>query len=318
MLLPDTTPSTIADPGTQPDLARTLNTIMAQLTSLGNRLDLQGKTLAWHAQLLDGAEVSTAPLANLPPQNIGAVSGIVHGSSTFHQPPPPPRDYRDNLRQSFHRPKINFPHYDGESNPLPWLNRCESYFRGTRTLAVEQVWMASLQMGGVAAKWYYALECEYGHVSWARFAEFVNLRFRPPLHSNPLGELKELRCTGLVEEYQRQFLVMLCRCDGLSAFHAMNMFTAGLGEPMTSDVEMQRPEDLQVAMSLARAFERRASVAPPKTVVCYQPRSRALGVAGSTAVSASTATTARAASPNQAASITASSPAPTVRSCFHR
>jgi hypothetical protein len=89
-------------------------------------------------------------------------------------------------------------------------------------------------------------------VSWARFAEFVNLRFRPPLHSNPLGELKELRCTGLVEEYQRQFLAMLCRCDELSAFHAMNMFTAGLGEPMTSDVEMQRPEDLQVAMSLAR------------------------------------------------------------------
>jgi hypothetical protein len=41
----------------------------------------------------------------------------------------------------------------------------------------------------------------------------------------------------------------------------MNLFTAELGEPMTSDVEMQRPNDLQAMMSLARAFERRASMA---------------------------------------------------------
>jgi hypothetical protein len=123
---------------------------MARLTSLGNRLDLQGKTLARHAQLLDGAEVSTAPSANLPSQNTGAVNGAVHGSGTnggtkgadegsFRQPPPPTHNYRDDLRQSFHRPKINFPRYDGESDPLPWLNCCEPFFRGTRTLAAEQV-----------------------------------------------------------------------------------------------------------------------------------------------------------------------------------
>jgi hypothetical protein len=39
----------------------------------------------------------------------------------------------------------------------------------------------------------------------------------------------------------------------------MNLFTASLGEPMTSDVEMQRPNDLQAVMSLARAFKHRAS-----------------------------------------------------------
>jgi hypothetical protein len=127
--------------------------------------------------------------------------------------------------------------------------------------------MASLYMDGVSAEWYYALEREYGLMSWARFTEFVNLRFGPPLRSNPLGKLKELYHTSSVEEYQRQFLALLCRCDVLSAVHAMNLFTVGLGEPMTWDVEMQWPEDLQVAMSLARAFERWASVAPPTTVV---------------------------------------------------
>jgi hypothetical protein len=82
MLLPDTTAGTITDPGTQPDLAKMLKMIMAQLTSLGNCLYLQGKTLARHAQLLDDAEVSTAPSTILPSQNTGAVSGAVHGSGT--------------------------------------------------------------------------------------------------------------------------------------------------------------------------------------------------------------------------------------------
>jgi hypothetical protein len=171
---------------------------------------------------------------------------------------PPPRDHNADLRNSFQRPKLAFPRYDGESDPLPWLNRCESFFRGTRTMAAEQVWMASLHMDGIAAEWYYALEREYGLLSWARFTEFVNLRFGPPIRSNPLRELKELHRTSSVEEYQRQFLTLLCRCEGLSPQHQMNLFTAGLGEPMSSDVEMQRPADLQAAMSLARAFERRA------------------------------------------------------------
>jgi hypothetical protein len=88
------------------------------------------------------------------------------------------------------------------------------------------------------------------------FTEFVNLRFGPPIRSNLLRELKELHRTSTVEEYQRQFLTLLCRCEGLSPQHQMNLFIAGLGEPMSSDVEMQRPAALQAALSLARAFER--------------------------------------------------------------
>jgi hypothetical protein len=69
----------------------------------------------------------------------------------------------------------------------------------------------------------------------------------------------------------------------------MNLFTAGLGEPMTSDVEMQRPNDLQAAMSLARAFERRASAVLPgnasvSTQVPYRARPT-VSATGSTATS---------------------------------
>jgi hypothetical protein len=131
-------------------------------------------------------------------------------------------------------------------------------------------------MDGVDAEWYYALERDYGILPWARFAEFINLRFGAPIRSNPLGELKELHRTGTVEDYQRQFLQLLYRCDDLSPTHQMNLSTTGLGEPMTSDVEMQRAADLQAAMSLARAFECRATAAatPPTQAPWSQYRPR--------------------------------------------
>jgi hypothetical protein len=57
----------------------------------------------------------------------------------------------------------------------------------------------------------------------------------------------------------------------------MNLFMAGLGEPMTSDVEMQKPNDLQAVISLAQAFERRASAAASAIVAMptkapYRPK----------------------------------------------
>jgi hypothetical protein len=225
---------------------------MVQLMMIINRLDLQGITLAWHAQRLDDIEGSSASNTNSARQIMVPTGGHDNGSnggtggtdgSTPH-PQQPPHDHHEDICNSFHQPKIKFPRYDGDSDPLPWLNRCESYFRATRTLQVEHVWLTSLHMDGAAAEWYYVLEREYGLVPWERFTEFVNLRFGPPLRSNHLGKLKELHRTGSVEDYQQQFLVLLCHCDGLSAVHGMNLFTAGHSELMTSDVEMQCPIDL--------------------------------------------------------------------------
>ena len=101
--------------------------------------------------------------------------------------------------------------------------------------------------------------------SWSRRGRsppkgpYVNMRFGPPIRSNALGELKDLRRTGSVEDYQRQFLALLCRCDNLTWQHQVDLFTSGLGQPLCSDVEMQRPASLQTAMSFARAFEKRAA-----------------------------------------------------------
>jgi hypothetical protein len=95
-------------------------------------------------------------------------------------------------------------------------------------VTVEQVWLVSLHLDDVAGEWYYSLEKECGLLPWLRFTEFINLRFGPPIRSNPLGKLKELHHTGTVDDYQCQFLSLLCHCDGLAPKHQKNLFTASL------------------------------------------------------------------------------------------
>jgi hypothetical protein len=91
--------------------------------------------------------------------------------------------------------KLGFPRYDGKSDPMIFINKCESYFHQQRTMAVERVWMASYNLEDVAQLWYIQLQEDEGTPLWARFKELLNLRFGPPLRLAPLFEL-ECRRTG--------------------------------------------------------------------------------------------------------------------------
>jgi hypothetical protein len=124
----------------------------------------------------------------------------------------------------------------------------------------ERVWMASLHLEGIAIEWCYTLERDVGLITWPHFTEFVNMRFGLPLRANGPTDLKDLRRTSTVEEYQRQFLTLLCRCDDMTPLQQVHMFTTGLGEPLRTDVELAVATDLQTTMRLARAYKRRLSL----------------------------------------------------------
>ncbi|WVZ59189.1 hypothetical protein U9M48_009376 [Paspalum notatum var. saurae] len=51
----------------------------------------------------------------------------------------PPRD----LDRPPRFQKLDFPRFDGTTDPMLFINKCESYFRQQRTMAEERVWMAS-------------------------------------------------------------------------------------------------------------------------------------------------------------------------------
>jgi hypothetical protein len=46
--------------------------------------------------------------------------------------------------------KMDFPKFDDKTDPLAFLNRCESFFHQQRIAAEEQVWMASYNLEGGA------------------------------------------------------------------------------------------------------------------------------------------------------------------------
>ena len=50
--------------------------------------------------------------------------------------------------------KMDFPRYDGKSDPLIFINRCESYFHQQQIMEEEKVWMASYNLEDGAQLWY--------------------------------------------------------------------------------------------------------------------------------------------------------------------
>jgi hypothetical protein len=71
------------------------------------------------------------------------------------------------------------------------------------------------------------------------------------------GELIKLQCAGSVAEYLDQFLKLLAQCDGVTEQQQIAIYTAGLGDPLRINVELQRPVTVEDAMGLSRSYERR-------------------------------------------------------------
>ncbi|XP_039778416.1 uncharacterized protein LOC120645728 [Panicum virgatum] len=156
--------------------------------------------------------------------------------------------------------KLRFRKYDGSDVPITWLHKGEQFFRAYGTPEHLKVPMASFYLDGADGQWYYRLEKNQGVPSWSQFVDGFNRRFGPPLRSNPLGELTQLRRTSTVDDYQEQFLLLLARCEDVTELQQIAIFTAGLQQPLSTDVEMQKPATLEDAMALARVFERRKHV----------------------------------------------------------
>lgn len=237
-------PSPMAEP-TNAELARLIQTLTASIS------DLQGQMAVLQQECPAAASFSGSR---------GSGNGDHHGDR-------PPRFQ-----------KLDFPKFDGKSDPLAFLNRCESYFHQQRIAAEEQVWMASYNLEAGAQMWFIQVQQDEGTPSWRRFSELLNLRFGPPIRFNPLGELMACKRTGSVAEYQDRFEALLPRAGTLTEAQRVQAFTAGLQPPLSLDVELHNPQSLIIAMSLARELELReqyTAVAAPLPAL-QRPQARGL------------------------------------------
>jgi hypothetical protein len=155
--------------------------------------------------------------------------------------------------------KLEFATYDGTVDPLNWLNQCDQFFRGQRTLAFDHTWIASYHLRGATQTWYYALEQDEGGMPpWERFRDLCLLLFGPPIRGSWLAELGRLPFTFSVQDFTDRFQTLVCHAPGVTARQRTELFVGGLPDHIRVDVEMRDPQDLQSAMYYARAYEQRA------------------------------------------------------------
>jgi hypothetical protein len=72
--------------------------------------------------------------------------------------------------------KIDFPRFDDKTDPLIFVNRCESYFHQQRVMEEEKVWMASYHLEDGAQLSYIQLQEDEGTPRWSRFKDLLHLR----------------------------------------------------------------------------------------------------------------------------------------------
>jgi hypothetical protein len=200
------------------------------------------------------------PHSPSPIPSFGSVSQPMPPPASVHQastPPylPPAPEWEAALVPKYH--KITFETYDGTADPLGWLNKCEQFFRGQLTREADKVWMASYHLKGVAQQWYLVLEQDLGRPAWPDFRTYCQQRFGPAISTNHLADLARLPFGGSVDKYMAEFQARAAHAGDLSAVQKARLFTGGLPEHIRVDVELLEPANLQQAMRLARAYERR-------------------------------------------------------------
>jgi len=207
---------------------------MADANALQATLDALAETLK---SLQTTVEANSLAIQRLSDAQQQSSSGNRFATGEHHQDRPPRFQ------------KLDFPRYDGKSDPQIFLNRCESYFHQQRIME-EKVWMASYNLEEGAQMWYIQVQQDEGTPSWRRFKELLHLRYGPPLRSNPLGELAACKRTGSVEEYQDRFQALLPRAGHLDEAQRVQLFTVSLQPSLSLDVEIHNPQTLAAAMSL--------------------------------------------------------------------
>ncbi|KAJ4875846.1 Uncharacterized protein Rs2_40864 [Raphanus sativus] len=138
----------------------------------------------------------------------------------------PEREYyeaREDRNNNFERrcvkaAKIEFPPFDGTTNAMEWLQKCDDFFSDQRIFSDDaKVRQASFVLTGQAYHWNLNLRRLVTHkLGWEEFKRVCKSRFGKADAVNPVGELSNLRHTGTVDEYCSQFEECLSRQTRLS------------------------------------------------------------------------------------------------------
>jgi len=153
--------------GSPLDVQSTLTAILSELTTIKSKMTATEATVAaLQADVLTiKGDQSRLTVAVNRLQSEKVEDSSIGGENKTEKPKTSSGDGIPLAAQRVH--KLVFPVYNGLEDPLPWLNRCEQFFRAQQTPNDGKVWLASFYMTGDAQQWYYRLEKNRGQPTLA-------------------------------------------------------------------------------------------------------------------------------------------------------
>jgi hypothetical protein len=106
------------------------------------------------------------------------------------------------------------------------------------------------------------LEHNSGPPLWNHFVQLIHKRFGPPLTESPIDKLIVLRREGSVDSFCNRFMALSCRDPEIIEAHQIQLFMAGLDQPLRTDVALQKPATMDEAIMYAHAYEQRSTATP--------------------------------------------------------
>uniref|UniRef100_A0ACD6AAU5 Uncharacterized protein n=1 Tax=Avena sativa TaxID=4498 RepID=A0ACD6AAU5_AVESA len=155
-------------------------------------------------------------------------------------------------------PKMDFPKFHGEDVRI-WVDTCNTFFQLYSIAEGFKVSAATMYMRDSAAHWYQAYKQTSPWHDWPMFCEAVLAEFEGNTQRDKTRELLTLCQTGYVEEYKRQFDILVYQIKlydpHIGGMMLVQQFILGLKEELRTTVEVQLPNSVAEAAAFAAVQE---------------------------------------------------------------
>ncbi|XP_014521642.1 uncharacterized protein LOC106778213 [Vigna radiata var. radiata] len=156
------------------------------------------------------------------------------------------------------RKRVDLPMFEG-GEPWNWMSRVEKFFEVQKVEEEEKMQLAFISMEGYAGSWFRFWREKTKNYSWEGLKRALGIRFGGGTKGTVYEKLLANRQTGPVEDYVRDFEVLVGQTTQIPKEQVLGYFMAGLREEVSDHVRPHDPPDLMTVMRVARDVEKLCS-----------------------------------------------------------
>ncbi|KAL1531088.1 hypothetical protein AAHA92_33807 [Salvia divinorum] len=152
--------------------------------------------------------------------------------------------------QQITKVRMEQPCFDG-TDVNNWIRSVQFYFDHMGTPETHRLHYVIMLFDPAVADWIWNYCSSHEYVTWYEFLDDVRRRFDPNCYTSHIGLLKKLTQTGTVSDYQLAFEKLQNNVAGVPDHVLLDLYVAGLRQPIQDEVLLHRPMTLAAAFALA-------------------------------------------------------------------